>query len=199
MNKKQLIAVIKIIIGNLLMGLAYAKWMKPNAIINGGVTSVAMIVEKVTGLNILYLTNGVTLILLVVCWFYLGKENFAKSLFSSICYNVFFSLFYMLPINLQINLPVDFLLASMFISMGYYCCLSSNSSTVGMDVIALVLYKKNNKFNLAKTIRYINYVVLIFGLMTYGFQSVVIGVIFSYVYSFFLDRLMIANKKGVLI
>ncbi|MGF2189381.1 YitT family protein [Vagococcus fluvialis] len=199
MNKKQLIAVIKIIIGNLLMGLAYAKWMKPNAIINGGVTSVAMILEKVTGLNILYLTNGVTLILLIVCWFYLGKENFAKSLFSSICYNAFFSLFYMLPINLQINLPVDFLLASMFISMGYYCCLSSNSSTVGMDVIALVLYKKNNKLNLAKTIRYINYVVLIFGLMTYGFQSVVIGVIFSYVYSFFLDRLMIANKKGVLI
>lgn len=199
MNKKQLIAVIKIIIGNLLMGLAYAKWMKPDAIINGGVTSVAMILEKVTGLNILYLTNGVTLILLIVCWFYLGKENFAKSLFSSICYNAFFSLFYMLPINLQINLPVDFLLASMFISMGYYCCLSSNSSTVGMDVIALVLYKKNNKLNLAKTIRYINYVVLIFGLMTYGFQSVVIGVIFSYVYSFFLDRLMIANKKGVLI
>ncbi|MBO0420318.1 putative 5xTM membrane YitT family protein [Vagococcus fluvialis] len=199
MNKKQLIAVIKIIIGNLLMGLAYAKWMKPNTIINGGVTSVAMILEKVTGLNILYLTNGVTLILLVVCWFYLGKENFAKSLFSSICYNTFFSLFYMLPINLQINLPIDFLLASMFISMGYYCCLSSNSSTVGMDVIALVLYKKNNKLNLAKTIRYINYIVLIFGLITYGFKSVVIGVIFSYVYSFFLDRLMIANKKGVLI
>lgn len=199
MSKNQIVSIVKIIIGNLLMGLAYAKWMKPNAIINGGVTSVAMILEKATGINILYLTNGVTLILLVVCWFFLGKENFLKSLFSSICYNGFFSLFYSLQINLQVNLPVDFLLASLFISTGYYCCLSSNSSTVGMDVIALVLYKKNPKINLAKTIRYINYVVLIFGLMTYGIMSVVIGVLFSYVYSYLLDLLMTANREGKLI
>ena len=41
-------AVLKIIAGNSLLGFAYAKWMKPNGIINGGVTSMAMILEKVT-------------------------------------------------------------------------------------------------------------------------------------------------------
>ncbi|OTP31835.1 hypothetical protein A5798_001858 [Enterococcus sp. 6C8_DIV0013] len=62
MGKKQSVAIIKILIGNLLMGFAYAKWMKPNEIINGGVTSVAMILEKITGINILFLTNGVTIL-----------------------------------------------------------------------------------------------------------------------------------------
>ena len=57
--------VMKIVLGNVLMGFAYAKWMKPNGIINGGVTSMAMIVEKVTSIPIVYLTSGITLLLLV--------------------------------------------------------------------------------------------------------------------------------------
>ena len=74
MGKKQSVAIIKILIGNLLMGFAYAKWMKPNEIINGGVTSVAMILEKITGINILYLTNGVTILLLLICLLFLYYE-----------------------------------------------------------------------------------------------------------------------------
>ncbi|MBO0443125.1 YitT family protein [Vagococcus fluvialis] len=199
MGKKQSVAIIKILIGNLLMGFAYAKWMKPNEIINGGVTSVAMILEKITGINILFLTNGVTILLLLICLLFLGKDNFIKSLLSSIFYNLFFSLFYSLPFTVQVNLPVDFLLASLFISIGYYCCLSSNSSTVGMDVLALVLYKKNPKINIAKTIRYINYIVLGFGLLAYGPVSVIVGLLFSFVYSYLLNQLMEANQKGILI
>ena len=114
--------VMKIIIGNVLMGFAYAKWMKTNGIINGGVTSMAMIVEKVTSIPIVYLTSGITLLLLVFCWLFLGKANFFKSIVSSICYNIFFALFYYMDINFQVNLGIDFLLASIFIAIGYYCC-----------------------------------------------------------------------------
>lgn len=180
----------KILLGNVFMGFAYAQWMKPHGIINGGVTSVSMIVNVVTKLPLLYLTNGITLVLLAVCWFSLGKGNFFRSCFSSVCYNAFFSLFYLLPFHLIVNLPVDFLLSCVCIAYGYYCCLSENASTVGMDVIALVLHKKRPRLDLAKTIRYINFIVLGFGLVTYGLQSVVIGVLFSYVNSFILGRFL---------
>lgn len=196
MKNQTYLALIKILIGNLLMGFAYAKWMKPNAIINGGVTSVAMILEKITGLNILYLTNGVTVLLLIFCWIYLGKENFFKSIYSSVCYNAAFSFFYLMPLDAQMTLPIDFLFASLFISLGYYACLSSNASTVGMDVIALVLYKKNPKLNLATTIRNINFIVLAFGFFTYGWLSVGIGLLFSYFYAFILKYLLEAYRVG---
>ena len=194
-KKAQLTSLGKIIIGNFFMGLAYAKWMKPDAIINGGVTSVAMIINKATHIPLLYLTNGVTVILLFVCWYFLGKQNFFQSILSSIAYNFFFSLFYTLSFHLQINLLVDFVLASIFIAFGYYCCITSNASTVGMDVIALIAHEKNPKINVAKMIRYLNFVVLGFGFFVYGFKSVLIGIVFSFVNSWILNQFLSNDKK----
>lgn len=199
MLPEKILPIFKIILGNILMGFAYAKWMKPDKIINGGVTSVSMILEKVSGIPIIYLTNGVTIILLVLCFVFLGKENFFRSLLSSICYNLFFSMFYLAHFQVSINLPIDFLFASFFIATGYYCCISANASTVGMDVIALILHKKDEKINIAKTIRTINFIVLGVGLLTYGWFSVLIGILFSVANARILSFFLEANRKGQLI
>lgn len=188
-------AVGKVVIGNVFLGLAYAKWMKPDGIINGGVTSIAMILEKVTGIQIFYLTSVITAFLLLFCFLFLGKGNFFKSIVSSVCYNLFFALFYLMNINLQVNIVVDFFLASVFIAVGYYCCISANASTVGMDVIALAINKKNPEFSVARGIRYINFGVLALGFLTYGVKSVVIGIFFSLVNSYMLDFLLKKDSK----
>lgn len=197
--ERKVVPFIKIIIGNVFMGFAYAKWMKPNDIINGGVTSVAMILEKITHLPLLYLSNGVTLLLLLSCYIFLGKANFFRSLVSSFCYMLFFSLFYSLPFSASVNLPIDFMLASLFIAIGYYCCISSNASTVGMDVIALIIHKNNPNLKVAVLIRYINFGVLAVGLLTYGWLSIVVGVLFSYVNSYLLNFLLEMREKGRLV
>lgn len=183
-------ALLKIIGGNMLLGLAYAKWMKPRGIINGGVTSIAMILNKVSGISILYLTSGITLLLLASAFFFLGKQVFFRSILSSIFYNLFFSLFYTLDFQLEINLPMDFILATIFIGVGYYCCLSENSSTVGVDLIALIFHQRNPAIPIAKTIRFLNYIVLVFGLLTYGVLSVLMGILFSYLQSVLLHFLL---------
>lgn len=188
-------AVLKIIVGNSLMGFAYAKWMKPNGIINGGVTSMAMILEKVTNVPIVYLTSGITTLLLVFCWLFLGKANFFKSIISSVFYNLFFALFYYMKIDFQVNLMLDFLFASLFIAVGYYCCITANASTVGMDVIAMAINKKRPDFSIARGIRYINFIVLALGFLTYGFKSVVIGLLFSLVNSYLLDFLLKRSSR----
>lgn len=185
----------RVILGNIFLGFAYANWMKPNGIINGGVTSVAMILEKVTALPILYWTLAVTFLLLLFCWFFLGKGNFFKSILSSVCYNVFFALFLLIPIHFQVNLLFDFLAASLFIAIGYYLCIAADASTVGMDVIALALHKRNPQFNVAKGIRRINYLVLGVGLVVYGLQAVLLGVAFSFLNSFLLGQFL--RKKAV--
>ncbi|OTP23377.1 hypothetical protein A5800_001225 [Enterococcus sp. 5B7_DIV0075] len=182
--------ILKVIVGNVFLGFAYANWMKPNNIINGGVTSVAMILEKISQIPIFYLTSGVTVLLLIFCWFFLGKGNFLKSIVSSICYNLFFTMFYLLKLNVQINLVVDFLFACIFIAIGYYCCISANASTVGMDVIALAINKKHPEFSIVRGIRYINVMVLALGFLTYGVKSVVIGILFSLLNSYMLDFLL---------
>lgn len=186
-----------ILIGNIFLGIAYSKWMVPNEIINGGVTSISMILNKMLSVPLLYLTNGLTLLLLIICYIFLGKDNFSKSILSSLFYSMSFSLFYSLPFSLHVNIIVDLILAAIFIGIGYYCCIVVNASTVGVDVIALIMYKKNNNINIAKSISKINIVVLFIGLIVYGVKSVIIGMIFTFVYSKILDYLLKENPLKI--
>ncbi|KMY53751.1 hypothetical protein AC623_06885 [Bacillus sp. FJAT-27231] len=182
-----------ILIGNIFIGFAYAKWMVPHHIINGGVTSLSMIVDKALHIPLLYVSNGMTGLLLIVSLLFLGKENFFKSIVSSLFYAISFSLFYSLPFQCTINIGVDILLACVFIALGYYCCISTNSSTVGMDVIALILHKRNNKVDIAKSIRFINIGVLVFGFAVFGWSAIIVGFIFTYLYSWVLNVLLKQN------
>ena len=87
--------------------------------------------------------------------------------------------------------PLDFMLACIVIAFGYYCCLSEGSTTVGVDVIALIIHQKHPKIEVAKMIRYLNIAVLILGLMAYGVPSVIIGFLFSVVYTWFLGKFLL--------
>lgn len=118
-----------------------------------------------------------------------------KSIVSSLSYMFFFTLFYELPFTLMTTFPIDFLLACLLISFGYYCCLSEGSSTVGVDVIALVLYQKNPQRNLAKMIRHLNLSVLVLGLLTYGVFAVLTGFLFSISYAWFLEKWLTWDAK----
>ena len=195
MKERQSLAadLLIILVGNIFIGFAYAKWMVPHHIINGGVTSLSMIADKALHIPLLYISNGMTGLLLIVSLLFLGKENFLKSIVSSLFYAISFSLFYTLPFNCTINIGVDLLLACIFIAFGYYCCISTNSSVVGMDVIVLILHKRNNKVNIAKSIRSINIGVLVIGFAVFGWPAIVIGLVFTYLYSWLLDVLLKQN------
>lgn len=186
----QLQSLLKIAVGNLVMGLAYAKLMVPNKIINGGVTSLALLANKVTHLSITFWTNSITGVLLIACLIFLGKENFLKSIFSSVTYLASFNLFFALDFSLHTWIGVDLALACVAISFGYYCCISANASTVGMDVIAIILNKRNPKLKIAPMIRNINFIILAFGLIIFGWQSVLFGLIFSFVYAWLLKKML---------
>ena len=196
LNQKEEIKKLgTILVGNIIMAFSYAQWMVPNQLINGGVTSLAMVIGKLTSSSLVIWTNSLTLLLLLMSLIFLGKDVFLRSIFSSTSYMALFSFFYSYQLPVQINLVVDLILASIGIAIGYYCSISSGSSTVGLDIIALIAHKKNPKVNIAKGIRYCNYSVLALGLLTYGIQSVVVGLIFSFLYSGILDKLL--KAKGV--
>ena len=174
-----LISIAKITFGNLLLGFAYAQWMRPNGIINGGVTSLAMIFERISTLSVIFFANGITVILLLLCLIFLGKERFLKSVYSGICYNIFFAIFTLIPFSLNIHIAIDFILACFFISYGYHTCLKARSSAVSMDIIALIIHKTIPMQPFAKILRYINLTVLLAGLLVYGIWAIALGVLFT--------------------
>lgn len=180
---KHLKDILMIVIGNIVMGLGYAKLMVPNQIINGGITSLSQIINHYIAVDIPTVNNVLLVVLLILTLLFLGKEVFLKSVLSSIAYSISFTLFFKTSITLTTTPVVDLVLASILISFGYYACLSSNSSTVGVDVIALIIKKYNNRTNISMIIRTLNYFILIIGLITFGVLSVIYGMIFSWIYS----------------
>lgn len=181
--KKHLLDIFVIILGNIVMSFGYAQFMVPYNIINGGVTSLALITSSFFNAPIDIMNVVIMFLLLVLVTLFLGKEILVKSIMSSIVYAVFFSYFVNHNFNLDCGPIVSMLLASILVAFGYFCCLVANSSTVGMDVIALILNKYRD-LPLKKTIRVLNILILGIGFFVYGYESVILGIIFSYIYSF---------------
>lgn len=177
-----MISILKIVVGNLLITFSYAFITVPNGIVNGGVTSFSMILSSVTDLGISFYTNCITILLLVLCLFFLGKSYLAKSIASSACYMLFFSFFNGIGFGFaSIPMIISVLIAGLLVGIGYFLCLSAESSAVGFDVIALILHNKNNKIKVSKAMRYINLFVILLGLFSYGLLAVIYGVIFTYI------------------
>ncbi|SNT26400.1 Uncharacterised 5xTM membrane BCR, YitT family COG1284 [Bacillus sp. OK838] len=189
--------LMKIIAGNIFMTFAYAHLIVPNEIINGGVTSSALLLHALSGYNIAMLANLVSGLLLIICLVFLGKEYFFKSIVSSLSYMLFFNFFYSLNIDFDVNIVLVILISSILIAIGYYLCITANASTVGFDVIALILHHKNEKIDIAATIRIINLIVLILGLLVYGYTSIVKGIAFTLFFSFLLKKMLDRKQKAL--
>lgn len=190
--ERNLNSALKIVAGNLLITAAYAFLTVPNHIVNGGVTSFAMVMENFIPVHISVITNVVTVLLLIMSYCFIGKDFLMKSLLSSVCYMGFFSVLNEVGsrIQLPLILPAAVALASVMVGTGYYLCISAGSSTVGFDVLALAAHKRNPKINVAITIRYINYAVLLLGIAAYGVSAIIVGIIFTYLKTSLLNILL---------
>ena len=188
---------LKIILGNIFMTFAYAYIAVPFGIVNGGVTSFAMVLDKNLPGNISFWTNALYLSLLIIYYIFMGHKCFINALFSCVAFILFFTLFTVFPLML----PLPFFLAvpcmGILIGIGYYFCISARSTALGFDTIAIILHDRNPKINLALTIYICNVIVLLSGLFTYGIVSVIAGMICSGLQSFVLNLLTKRNKKRI--
>lgn len=183
-------AFLKIIIGNLFFTGAYAFIAVPKGIINGGVTSFAMVLGKMTGMDIALLTNALLSILLFACLIFLGKQYFFSALFSGACYMTLFTAFYSMSVEVDLPFVVCVPIAAVLVGVGYYFCIVAKSTSVGVDTIALILHARNPKRKIATTMYACNVMVLLLGFFTYGWISVVAGIVFSGIQSLTLHLLL---------
>lgn len=184
------IRFLKIILGNILITGAYAFITVPNEIVNGGVTSFSMIAGRVTSIHISILVNLITVLLLLLCYVFLGKDFFMGTILSCICYLLFFSVFSSTGLSVSLPPALCVLSAGILVGCGYYFCISAKSTAVGFDVIALILNKKNPKINIALAMYTINVCVLLFGFLIYGIVSIVMGIVFTALQSLTLNLLL---------
>lgn len=204
-----------ITLGIALIDIAYVVVTVPYGIINGGVTSFSMILSRLPITDawpVWVWVTIVTIVLALLCALFLGKDMFVASLFSCIVgigtfnsftfavpdvvYDLLFS-FGRIGSNpiLPVGTAMELILAAVVVGIGYYLCLSNRATAVGMDTIAMILHKRNEKIPVAYAMYAINIIVLLLGLYTYGLKCVIMGIAFAGIQAFTLNTLLKADEK----
>ena len=191
----QLVAIRKIVAGNILLTSAYAFITVPNGIINGGVTSCSLILSHVLGLDVSVFSNGITVALMAFSLFAIGGAFFAKSLLSSILYMGFFTGFHLTGFSIALPLPLAALLAGVLVGVSYFLCIDADSSTAGFDIVAIAVNRWFPSTNVAVNLRIIGVGVLVAGAGVLGIASVAWGVVFTLVETGVLKVLMAWSEK----
>ncbi len=181
----------RIFLGNILLTGAYAFITVPKIILNGGVTSFSLVLQEWTGMDVAILVDILSVLLIIVSFLFLGKTYFVGALFSSICYMSLFSIFHWtgweMPMPELFGTPILATpIAAFFVAAGYYFCIASQATAVSFDTIAMILNKKNPRFEIATTMMVINIVVLLSGAATYSISAVVCGLVFTFLQAQFL-------------
>ncbi|MBQ6497062.1 MAG: YitT family protein [Firmicutes bacterium] len=207
---KNVVRYSLITLGIVLVNMTYVLVTVPYGIINGGVTSFSMILSRLPlteALPVNAWVTIVTVILAILCAIFLGKDVFIASLFSCVAGVGAFNLFtYITPQPvfdllfrfgqignnpvLPVGIAIELILAAAVVGAGYYFCLSNNATAVGMDTIALILHRRNEKIPVAYAMYAINIIVLLLGLYTYGIRCVIMGIAFAGIQAFTLNHLL---------
>ena len=199
-----------ITLGLVLINGPYVLVTVPYGIINGGVTSFSMILSRLPLTEMLPVNAWVTIvtgILALLCALFLGRDMFVASLFSCVVGVLAFNVFtYIVPESLigailelgnigfnqfiPVGEIIEMAMAAAVVGLGYYFCLSNRATAVGMDTIAMILHKRNEKIPVAYAMYAINILVLLLGLYAYGFRCVILGIAFAGIQAVTLDTLL---------
>jgi len=194
--KSKVLEFLVILGGNLVLAFATACFILPYNIVTGGVAGLAVVFEPLFGIPAQWTINGIVGIMFVVGTVFLGKEFAMKTIISSVAYPLLLDVIMALPIAMPQDM--DPILASLyggiFTGIGVGLVMRMGASTGGMDIPPLVIHKFTN-LPLAKLVFATDVLTVALGLVAYGVNNVLIGLISVYTGSKMIDAALTFGAK----
>lgn len=182
------------VLGVFLYALCFNLFLIPNDLVVSGFSGVAIVVQRLFDWNanlFIYITNA---ILLVLGFLFLGWKTTRKNIAGSILYPVMITI--TLPIANFLNYYIigdDFYLILLFavilygISSGFIY--RTGYSTGGSDIIMQIL-NKYLKISESKSMIWANGIIILVGMLVFGFEKGVYSFIILFVSTYFVDKIM---------
>lgn len=216
-RKKNIVEHVKgwslILLGTAILAFGTAVFIVPFDLVTGGVSGLAIVLEKIIPLSLdvdFYIT-ALTWLFFFMGLFFLGKDFAAKTLLSSIFYPIFFSIFYALVdpnvcgglFVLQASSYKDIavLLAAVFggAFVGAGCALTfiSGGSTGGVDVLALLLSRIFKRVKSSYIIFGVDAVIVILGIFIINdIVLSLLGITSAFVCAIAIDRIFLGSSQA---
>lgn len=194
-KKIDIIVGISFVYGTFFLALCYNLFLNPNKIVVGGMTGLGMIVENMTGFNATLFIYISSIILLVVAWIFLGKEQAKRVMIGSLMYPLFIS--FTRPFANSImgyfnfeEILVTVVLAGLLYGVSNGIIYKYGNSTGGSDVIVKLLCNYLH-FSEGKSLLIINSIILLMGAYNFGVDTAVYAIIIIVINSLIVDKISI--------
>lgn len=184
-----------------LLALNYNLFLAPNQFVIGGTSGLAIIIQKLFGLNTAAFIGITSVILILLAFLFLGWKETSRCIVGSILYPVFISLTEPLAHILLPHLEFDstiiiVLIAGILCGVANGLIYKTGFNTGGSDVLMKII-NKYGKIPEGKAVFSINIVIMLFGFIIFGANKFIYSLIILYLNTMLIDRIIIgvSNSK----
>lgn len=194
-TRELLVTGLSFVVGTFCLALCYNLFFVPNNIVVGGTSGLAIVLEELFSINAQMFIYIMAIILLIVSYLFLGKEETKRTLIGSLLYPLFVT--FTAPIaqvlltylNFQ-EILVTVVLAGLLHGFSNGIIYKLGYTTGGSDVIMKLLCKY---FHLNEGISslILNTSIILVGAFTFGFDMGVYAIIILVISSTIVDKIII--------
>ena len=192
---------IVILLGNFCIAVAVAFFVIPNKLLVGGTAGIAVALNAFWNIPEELVINILIYSLFIVGTIVLGKKFFLKTIVSTIVYPVLLAMagdFYdIIPKEMiQMDTLTSIICTGILVGFGIGIVYRRNASTGGIDIIPLII-NKYTKIPLHILLLAVDSAAVLLGVIAYGLQASIYGVISVVLCSFVIDKTILLGAKKV--
>lgn len=184
---------IELIIGILLIAISFNLFFLPNDIVFGGVSGISIIINRFFGIDPSLIISILSILLLVISYFALGKELTIHSIFGSLLYPIFVKLTANIDTIIHIDnsdLLLIVLFASVVYGIGTGLIYKAGYTTGGTDILNQIV-SKYGKMSLGQAVIFSDGLIIASGIFVFGINKFLYAVIVLYINSILIDKVVL--------
>ncbi|MBE6914870.1 MAG: YitT family protein [Ruminococcaceae bacterium] len=154
------VSYLKIILGAALYAAGFRFFLYPNAIVSGGVTGAAMIINYLTGVPVGVMTIIINIPLFAFSWKKFGLKFILASLVGMMLSSVLVDLFALFPLEITHEPLLGAIYGGLIKGLGLGLVYQTGATTGGIDIVAKFLRRKYPYVNFSTFILGLDVVVI---------------------------------------
>ena len=192
-----------LVFGLFFYALCFNLFLTPNDLVVSGFSGIAIVMQKLFGWTPSIFLLCANVILLIICYIFLGWSTTKKNIVGSLLY----------PLMVTISLPMATFLSKYLITEDFYLTLlfalilygvssgfiyRSGFTAGGSDIIMQII-NKYCKVSESKAMIFANGLIIVSGMFVFGFTKGVYSFIILYCSTFFVDKIMFGITDSMLL
>ncbi|MEI4309394.1 YitT family protein [Streptococcus suis] len=192
--KERIKDFISVTLGSVVMAIGFNSFFLENNIVSGGVGGLAIALNALLRWSPSDFVLYCNIPLLIICWFFLGKSVFIKTVYGAIIYPLCIKLTAGLP-NLTENPLLAAIFGGIILGFGLGLVFLGNSSTGGTGILIQFIHKYT-PLSLSLTMAIIDGIIVGLGFVAFDTDTVMYSIIALMAITYIVNRMMSGTQSS---